>query len=62
MTKRFLTIQQIKTSIERGQTLRELFKADAVIFIDKLATEVYRLYEKGQNEKQIMKQIKDWNI
>lgn len=62
MTKRFLTIQQIKTSIERGQTLRELFKADVVIFIDKLATEVYRLYEKGQNEKQIMKQIKDWNI
>ena len=62
MIKRFLTIQQIKKSLERGQTLRELFKADAVIFIDKFATEVYKLFQNGQNEKQILQQIKDWNI
>ena len=62
MTKRFLTIQQIKTSLERGQTLRELFKADAVIFIDEFATDVYKLFQNGQNEKQILQQIKDWNI
>ena len=62
MIKRFLTIQQIKTSLERGQTLRELFKADAIIFIDKFATDVYKLFQKGQNEKQILQQIKDWNI
>ena len=53
MIKRFLTIQQIKTSLERGQTLRELFKADAIIFIDKFATDVYKLFQNGQNEKQI---------
>jgi len=62
MIKRFLTISQIKSSLEKGQTLRELFKADAIIFIDKYSTQVYKLFQNGQTEKQILQQIKDWNI
>lgn len=62
MVKRFLTISQIKSSLEKGQTLRELFKADAIIFIDKYSTQVYKLFQNGQTEKQILLQIKDWNI
>ncbi len=62
MIKRFLTIETIKTNLTQGKLLKELFKADALIFVDKLSTDVYKLYQNGLSEKQILKQIKDWNI
>jgi hypothetical protein len=62
MIKRFLTIEAIKINLTQGKLLKDLFKADALIFIDKLSTEVYKLYQNGLSEKQILKQIKDWNI
>jgi hypothetical protein len=62
MIKRFLTIEAIKTNLTQGKLLKDLFKADALIFVDKLSTEVYKLYQNGLSEKQILKQIKDWNI
>jgi len=62
MVKRFLTIEVIKTNLTQGKLLKDLFKADALIFVDKLSTEVYKLYQNGLSEKQILKQIKDWNI
>jgi len=62
MIKRFLTIEVIKNNLIQGKLLKDLFKADALIFIDKLSTEVYKLYQNGLSEKQILKQIKDWNI
>jgi hypothetical protein len=62
MIKRFLTIETIKNNLTQGKLLKTLFKADALIFVDKLSTEVYKLYQNGLSEKQILKQIKDWNI
>ena len=62
MIKRFLTIETIKNNLTQGKLLKELFNADALIFIDKLSTDVYKLYQNGLSEKQILKQIKDWNI
>jgi hypothetical protein len=62
MIKRFLTIETIKSNLTQGKLLKELFKADALIFIDKLSSDVYKLYQNGLSEKQILKQIKDWNI
>jgi hypothetical protein len=62
MIKRFLTIETIKNNLTQGKLLKDLFKADALIFIDKFSTEVYKLYQNGFSEKQILKQIKDWNI
>ena len=62
MIKRFLTIEAIKINLTQGKLLKDLFKADALIFIDKLSTEVYKLYQNGFSEKQILKQINDWNI
>jgi hypothetical protein len=62
MIKRFLTIEAIKINLTQGKLLKDLFKADALIFVDKLSTEVYKLYQNGLSEKQILKQIKDWNI
>ena len=62
MIKRFLTIETIKSNLTQGKLLKDLFKADALIFIDKLSTDVHKLYQNGLSEKQILKQIKDWNI
>ena len=47
MIKRFLTIETIKINLTQGKLLKELFKADALIFIDKLSSEVYKLYQNG---------------
>lgn len=62
MIKRFITIETIKNNLTQGKLLKDLFKADALIFIDKLSTDVHKLYQNGLSEKQILKQIKDWNI
>jgi hypothetical protein len=52
----------IKVNLNQGKLLSDLFKADAIIFTDKLSTEVYKQYQTGLNEQEILKQIKDWNI
>jgi hypothetical protein len=62
MIKRFLTIEAIKINLTQGKLLKDLFNADSLIFVDKLSTEVYTLYQNGLSEKQILKQIKDWKI
>jgi hypothetical protein len=62
MIKRFLTIETIKVNLNQGKLLSDLFKADAIIFTDKLSTEVYKQYQTGLNEQEILKQIKNWNI
>ena len=62
MIKRFLTIETITLNLNQGKLLSELFNADAIIFMDKLSTEVYKQYQNGLNEKEILKQIKNWYI
>ena len=47
---------------DAGWLEKDVVKADAIIFVDKLSTEVYNLYRGGMTEKQIVEKIKDWNI
>lgn len=62
MVKRYLTIHTIKSSLEKKNTLQELFKPDVMIFLDDYSSKVYQLFKKGNNEKQILQQIRNWNI
>jgi|688.fasta_scaffold16595_16 hypothetical protein len=61
MNKRFLTIKEILNSLKSEYPLQKLFKADALIFLDKFASETYKLYQIGKTDKQIHSEIKTWN-
>ena len=62
MNKRFLSIESIKEKLNTGFAFKDIFKADAIIFLDKFASDVYKMYQNGISEIEIKKQIKNWNI
>jgi hypothetical protein len=62
MIKRFLTIKNVKDLLNGGKLLQDIFKADALIFLDNKSTEIFNMYQKGLNEKEVINQIKDWKI
>jgi len=61
MNKRYLTIENIKYKLNTGFALKDIFKADALIFLDKLASNVYNMYENGVSEIEVKNQIKNQN-
>jgi hypothetical protein len=62
MNKRYLTIESIKDKLNTGFTFKDIFKADAIIFLDKFASDVYKMYQNGMSEIEVKNQIKNWNI
>lgn len=60
MNKRFLTIKEIINSLKNQYPLKKLFKADALIFLDRYSSDVYRLYQNGKTDQQISNEIKTW--
>ena len=62
MNKRYLTIESIKDKLNTGFTFKDIFKADAIIFLDKFASDVYNMYQNGISEIEVKNQIKNWNI
>lgn len=62
MNKRYLTIESIKDKLNTGFTFKDIFKADAIIFLDKFASDVYKMYQNGISEIEVKNQIKNWNI
>jgi hypothetical protein len=62
MNKRFLSIESIKEKLNTGFAFKDIFKADAIIFLDKFASDVYKMYQNGISEIETKKQIKNWNI
>jgi hypothetical protein len=62
MNKRYLSIEAIKDKLNTGFAFKEIFKADALIFLDKLASDVYKMYQNGVSEIEVKKQIKNWDI
>jgi hypothetical protein len=51
--KRFIDRKVIERYLNGGSTLDKLFKADAFIFMDSLASDVFRWYEKGLTDEEI---------
>ena len=62
MNKRYLTIQSVQDKLNTGFAFKDIFKADALIFLDKLSSDVYNMYENGVSEIEVKKQIKNWDI
>ena len=62
MNKRYLSIESIKYKLNTGFAFKDIFKADAVIFLDKFPSDVYKMYQNGVSEIEVKKQIKNWDI
>ena len=59
--KRFIGKNNIKTFLNGGVTLKSLFKADALIFMDNESSKVFEWYNKGASEKEIKIKLTELN-
>lgn len=59
--KRFVDSKVIERYFDGGKTLDDLFKADAFIFMDDLASQVYRWYDKGLTDEEIKNKIQEYH-
>jgi hypothetical protein len=55
--KRLVSKETIETTLNNRNSLSDLFKADAVIFMDEIASTAYQLYQEGHSDNQIKKKL-----
>jgi hypothetical protein len=55
--KRLVSKETIESSLNNRNPLSELFKADAIIFMDEVASTAYNLYQEGHTDNQIKKYL-----
>ncbi len=59
--KRFIGKNNIETFLNGGVTLKSLFKADALFFMDNESSKVFEWYNKGTSEEEIKVKLKELN-
>ena len=59
--KRYIGKNNIETFLNGGVTLKSLFKADALIFMDNESSKVFEWYNKGDSEKEIKIKLTELN-
>jgi hypothetical protein len=59
--KRFIDEKVVKIYLDTNKELKELFKADAFIFMDETASKVYSWYEKGLTDQEIIIKLDELN-
>jgi viroplasmin and RNaseH domain-containing protein len=52
-SKRFVSSETIHKTLKSGDSLKKLFSADSILFMDNKATEIYKLFEQGLSEDKI---------
>lgn len=60
--KRIVTLENIKEFLKNKYSLSKVFSADALIFTDDASTKIFKLYEKGVEDKKILKMIENGEI
>ena len=58
--KRFVKLDNVKEFLKNDYPLSKVFSADALIFTDE--AKVFKLHEKGVEDKEILKMIEDGEI
>lgn len=51
--KRYVDKDVVDTYLKNGSPLKDLFKADAFIFMDSIASQVFKWHEKGLSDEEI---------
>ena len=59
--KRFIGKNNIETFLNGGVSLKSLFKADALIFMDNESSKVFEWYNEGASEKEIKIKLTELN-
>jgi HD superfamily phosphohydrolase YqeK len=57
--KRMIDKNHILSAVNNKTTLKKLFNADAIIFLDDYSSEVYRLFTQGMDDKDIFKTLEN---
>ena len=57
--KRFVSMDTINRHLNEGRSLDELFRADAFIFMDGLASDVYHWHDKGLTDDEIKNKLNE---
>jgi len=57
--KRIVDEEILMKYFEKNKPLKMLFKADALIFMDNISSEVYDLYTRGMSDEEIKLTIKN---
>jgi len=57
--KRMIDKNHILSAVNNNTTLKKLFNADAIIFLDDYSAKVYNLFTQGMNEKDIFKTLEN---
>lgn len=60
--KRFVKLDNVKEFLKNNYPLSKVFSVDALIFTDEASTKVFKLYQKGVQDKEILKMIKNGEI
>lgn len=60
--KRFVKIEDVKEFLKNDYPLSKVFSADAIIFVDKASTKIFKLHGEGVEDKEISKMIKNGKI
>lgn len=51
--KKFVDVEYLKLSFEKDKPLNEVFKADGLIFMDKVSSEIYKMYKNQESYQEI---------
>ena len=57
--KRFLDTPKIKEYVDNGYSFSDIFKADAIIFMDNFSSKLFKFYNEGYTDKQLKKLVVD---
>jgi hypothetical protein len=57
--KRIVNKENILTAFKNNVPLKQLFNADAIIFLDEYSSEVYKLFTQGMVDKDIIKTLEN---
>lgn len=60
--KKFVKLDNVKEFLKNNYPLSKVFSVDALIFTDEASTKVFKLYQKGVEDKEILKMIKNGEI
>ena len=60
--KRFVKLEDVKEFLKNDYPLSKVFSADAIIFVEKASTKIFKLYGEGVEDKEISKMIKNGKI
>lgn len=60
--KKFVKLDNVKEFLKNNYPLSKVFSVDALIFTDEASTKVFKLYQKGVQDKEILKMIKNGEI